>query len=134
MFKKSLLGDKVHLFNAALYSYYKKKQSKHDKEINKLKSFYAYKRRCRLKSEWFEEEYNEYLSSEVWHYKRERVLKRDEKICRACGINEATQVHHLSYRFVGNEPLFDLVSICARCHDKITQLDENEVKNNFNIE
>lgn len=134
IFKKSLLEEGHKFFNPVMHSSYLKNQAMFDEEKNKLQSTYAYKRRCRLKSEWFDEEYNDYLSSDIWRHKRERVLERDEGNCRACGINGATQVHHLSYRFVGNEPLYDLVSICTACHDKITQMDENDVKSKFNIE
>ena len=67
-------------------------------------------------AEWWEK-YNEYLQSDKWKYKRKRVLKRDCNLCQACLIRNATQVHHLTYAHVFDEPLFDLVSICDVCHE-----------------
>jgi 5-methylcytosine-specific restriction endonuclease McrA len=71
----------------------------------------------------FWQEYKEYLNSDKWKTKRERVLDRDNYLCQACLSAKATQVHHLTYSHVFNEPMFDLVSICKRCHDKITEMD-----------
>lgn len=77
------------------------------------------------RNEWFKNEYEPYLNSDLWKRKRLAVLKRDNYLCQACLTLPATQVHHLSYRHVFNEPLFDLVSVCNQCHDKITQLDRS---------
>lgn len=70
----------------------------------------------------FWDDYNTYLKSEAWQSKRQRVLKRDP-ICQACHRRPAAQVHHLNYRHVFDEPLFDLVGVCVRCHRKITSID-----------
>ena len=79
------------------------------------------------RKEWFEG-YSEYLKSDKWKIKRAKVLERDNNICKACETNKATQVHHLSYQFVFDEPLFDLIAICTLCHDKIHKLkDEKNV-------
>lgn len=67
-------------------------------------------------------EYNKYMKSKAWATKRGLVLQRDNHTCQSCLKNVATQVHHLSYRFVdflGNEPAFDLMSVCKECHDAI---------------
>lgn len=63
--------------------------------------------------------YNDYLKSPAWRDRRTRVLERDGHICQACLRREATQVHHLTYARVGNEPLFDLTSICTTCHQAL---------------
>lgn len=73
-------------------------------------------------TEW-DEWYREYTSSPEWKDKRRRVLKRDNYQCKACEQRKATEVHHLTYKHAGNEPLFDLVSVCAVCHKKLTALD-----------
>lgn len=73
-------------------------------------------------SAWWEM-YNEYLDSEKWKAKRERVLQRDDWMCQACLKRQADEVHHLTYEHVFNEPLFDLISICSVCHRKLTELD-----------
>lgn len=62
--------------------------------------------------------YNEYLDSEEWQVKRSLVLKRDNYRCYTCG-NRATDVHHISYKNLGDEPLEDLVSLCRHCHERV---------------
>jgi len=69
-------------------------------------------------AEWWKQ-YNEYLSSPAWNKKRAIVLERDHYTCQGCFQARATQVHHLSYKHVGNELLFELVSVCDACHHKI---------------
>ena len=63
--------------------------------------------------------YYEYLQGQKWHAKRYRVLSRDGYKCQACLERKATQVHHLTYDRIFNEPLFDLVSVCKDCHAEI---------------
>ena len=67
-------------------------------------------------------EHGEYLKSTAWQQRRQRVLTRDNHLCQACLERPATEVHHLSYRYWQNEPLFDLTSICRTCHEAITAL------------
>ncbi len=81
-----------------------------------------YRKRNQEREEWFVG-YNEYLNSHKWKFKRQLVFKRDNNLCQACLTNKAEEVHHLTYKHVFNEPLFELTSICKRCHDKITELD-----------
>ena len=80
-------------------------------------------------SHWADEgfwpRYADYLRSHAWKEKRGKVLRRDGYVCQACLNNEAHQVHHLNYKHWGNEPLFDLISVCKPCHDKITDMDRN---------
>lgn len=73
-------------------------------------------------TDWFSD-YNRYLQSPEWKAKREKVLIRDKYLCQACLERNATQVHHLSYDHVFNEPLFELVAVCKKCHESLTQLD-----------
>lgn len=63
--------------------------------------------------------YRQYLASEQWREKRWKVLRRANDICEGCGEARATQVHHLTYKRVGQEMLFDLVAICDECHQSI---------------
>mgnify|MGYP000274206070 CR=1 FL=1 len=67
----------------------------------------------------FFQEYDKYLLSEEWAKKREKVLNRANGICEGCGENNANQVHHLTYKNVGAEFLFELVAICHECHDRL---------------
>jgi hypothetical protein len=62
--------------------------------------------------------YNAYLTTPAWKEKRAQALRRDKGVCQGCHARPATQVHHLSYKHAGDELLFELVSICDRCHDR----------------
>lgn len=68
--------------------------------------------------------YKSYLETDTWRRKRQAVLERDKHICQACLSNHASQVHHLNYKHVGDEPLFDLIAVCGRCHKKLHQQEE----------
>jgi 5-methylcytosine-specific restriction endonuclease McrA len=80
------------------------------------------------RSEWFQH-YDQYLNSPIWDHKRRQVLERDRWTCTAqlngCRTR-ANQVHHLSYRHQGNEPLFDLTSVCAQCHEALHSMDKEK--------
>lgn len=67
------------------------------------------------KSEEFN--YDEYLRSPVWKTTRRHVMERDGYQC-ICG-NNATLVHHKTYKNIGREKLSELVSLCHRCHDHV---------------
>lgn len=60
--------------------------------------------------------YDQYLQSKEWKQKRSEVLFRDGYCCQLCGDEENLRVHHLTYNRVGNEALFDLVTLCSHCH------------------
>lgn len=68
-------------------------------------------------------EYREYLLSPWWRARRALKLERQPR-CQAelpgC-TGRATEVHHVTYRRRGREPLFDLRSVCAPCHREIHQ-------------
>ena len=65
------------------------------------------------------QKYEAYLQTDVWRAKRARVLARDRGVCQGCFELPATQVHHLTYERLGDEPLFDLISVCDECHERI---------------
>lgn len=71
---------------------------------------------------WWDQ-YNDYLQSPAWRDKRERVLARDKGTCQACLKRPANEVHHLTYKHVFSEPLFELISVCSLCHEALTKLD-----------
>lgn len=72
--------------------------------------------------------YNAYLNSARWWLKRQRRLGVDRYQCQAdldgC-TRLANEVHHLTYEHVGNEPLFDLISVCPACHAQITAMNRD---------
>lgn len=77
-------------------------------------------------AEWWAK-YDEYLRSATWAEKRVKVLERDQYLCQACRDRRAVQVHHLTYRHVFNEPLFDLVAVCVTCHELITAIERHQI-------
>lgn len=64
-------------------------------------------------------QYNIYLQSEHWRNLRLIALKRDNYICQSCKQEKATEVHHLTYKNLGNESLDELISYCRVCHEKV---------------
>lgn len=64
-------------------------------------------------------DYNSYLQTPEWRTKRAKVLRRAGGMCEGCGEAPATIVHHLTYKRVGREMLFDLVAVCPACHDAL---------------
>lgn len=76
---------------------------------------------------WFRD-YDDYLKSDEWRARRILVLKRSGGVCEGCGLAEATQVHHLTYRHAKREFLFELVAVCEDCHSRLHE-DEETAEN-----
>ncbi len=64
-------------------------------------------------------DYEKYINSPEWKRRRRKVLERDNHTCQACLDRSAEHVHHLTYEHLGDELLFELVSVCRFCHAKI---------------
>jgi 5-methylcytosine-specific restriction endonuclease McrA len=60
-----------------------------------------------------------YMKSNNWKRLRQQVLGRAGYTCTArmagCTLT-ATEVHHISYINLGDEPLWDLRAVCSSCH------------------
>jgi 5-methylcytosine-specific restriction endonuclease McrA len=67
------------------------------------------------RAEWWAG-YSEYLESPEWQAKRAKILARAGGVCEGCGERPPGQVHHLTYRRLFRELLFDLVALCNGCH------------------
>lgn len=77
----------------------------------------------RLVSERRAESYVDYLKTPDWAQKRAKVLERDAWRCQACLEAKAVQVHHRRYaKNLEDQPLFDLISVCRPCHEKIHEV------------
>jgi len=76
--------------------------------------------KCRTNDEWWRL-YRLYLQSPQWRRKREARLILDRHRCVKCNAMRRLEVHHLSYRNVGNEPMDDLRTLCKDCHDGVTE-------------
>lgn len=68
-------------------------------------------------------EYEEYLKSPEWRAKRNMVLERDKHMCQGCMDAQATEVHHHTYSHIYRELLFQLVSVCRKCHATLHEKD-----------
>lgn len=73
-------------------------------------------------------EYDQYMRSDEWVKKRAERLELDDNKCAMCGrlngyqkdgVTPILQVHHISYKNLGKEPMEDLISLCPSCHKKI---------------
>jgi hypothetical protein len=76
------------------------------------------KQREEERKAWWRD-YSEYLKSPAWRSKRARVLRRANGYCEGCLIEDATEVHHLTYKHVKNEFCFELAALCQFCHERI---------------
>ena len=66
-----------------------------------------------------QQEYDAYLLTDAWRAKRAQALARDRGVCQGCFQRPATQVHHLTYAHLGDELLFELMSVCDDCHARV---------------
>ncbi len=72
------------------------------------------------------EEYTKYLGSSEWKALRQKVFQRSNGICEGCADRKATQVHHLTYKHIFNEFLWELAAICDECHDRVHAESEDD--------
>ncbi|MGG5488237.1 HNH endonuclease [Gaetbulibacter sp. PBL-D1] len=87
------------------------KENEHD-ELIRLKEIFKLKNSKRYK-------YHNYLLSEKWKIKKDKVLLRDNYTCKNCNSNIDLEIHHLHYENVFNENLDDLITVCSECHKKL---------------
>lgn len=69
-------------------------------------------------SELWWAEYNEYLLTPEWKRLQQAAFKRDHYLCQMCLTGPAEHAHHLTYKRVKHERLFDIVSLCTACHQR----------------
>lgn len=67
--------------------------------------------------------YKDYLRTKHWRLLREKIAKLYDYSCADCGksIVEGYEIHHLTYKRIGNEKIDDLVCLCKDCHEKRTK-------------
>jgi len=63
------------------------------------------------------------LHSPDWRDLRQRVLIRDNRLCQACLLRPATDVHHLTYELGWLPPAWELRSVCRACHERMHDWD-----------
>ena len=67
--------------------------------------------------------YSRYMSSDLWKQKRLARIEKDGYKCKLCGSAINLNVHHITYERLGREPLDDLITVCADCHEKLHEKD-----------
>ena len=110
--EKEVPFDKLPWFNETLAKEYKAELA----AWNRVFSDALYQTKKKWREMWFDW-YHSYLDSDEWKAKRQHVLERSQNQCERCGA-AASEVHHLSYQQVGQEPLSDLIAICYWCHQR----------------
>lgn len=60
-----------------------------------------------------------YLKSKPWQQLRQLVLQRDNYSCLMCDNKHSLEVHHITYKHLGNERLDELATLCRTCHQSI---------------
>lgn len=78
------------------------------------------RRQAQRDAEWDAKraEYRQYLQTDEWARLRRAVLIRARGVCEGCGDARPSDVHHLTYRHIYNEFLFELVALCRDCHER----------------
>lgn len=102
----SWIDGRLEQYNAA-------HQARHDAIIQK------YVRKQKNGDEGFKRKYDVYLASPAWGARRAKVLERAKGTCEGCLERKATQVHHLTYRHIFEEFMFELVAVCKECHERL---------------
>ena len=78
--------------------------------------------------------YSEYLNSDHWKilkakYGRSKLPKN----CGACGAKGCVDMHHKTYKRIGQERLNDLIPLCRDCHEMAHYLADNPNLKNVTI-
>ena len=69
--------------------------------------------------------HSDYLQSAHWKETRKKRLEIDGYKCAVCGSTESLNVHHLSYKRIGDEDVeSDLVTLCHPCHAMLHRIKE----------
>lgn len=71
------------------------------------------------------EAYGNHLDSDYWRILSQRVMRRAQNVCEGCLSQTADHVHHLTYEHIGAEFAFELVALCAECHERVHSLDKD---------
>lgn len=102
----------------------------------KLESLYKKKRL----SKFGYESYNDYLESSLWKNNRQRFIKSSYcsktdglPSCLVCSSKKSLQVHHITYKRLGNENHKDLILLCKRCHSVTHELLDVKINKNINL-
>lgn len=62
------------------------------------------------------DKYRNYLNSNKWLKKRDRILKLHNRRCQSCSSDKNLIIHHGTYDRIFHEYDSDLFVLCNRCH------------------
>lgn len=68
--------------------------------------------------------YQEYLKTEEWRRRADDARKRAGHRCQLCNSKGLLHVHHRTYEHIFDELPEDLICLCASCHAKHHNKDE----------
>lgn len=68
--------------------------------------------------------YKEYLQSKHWALLRKKYIKSNT-VCASCGSKDNLQLHHVSYKNLGNEFSADFLVLCDKCHKNIHKMKDH---------
>ena len=94
----------------------KLKKGRYKKKKHKPIKFKKVKKITKKKVIKKKRSYKEYLKSDAWKIKRDKVIKRANSWCEICKVKRAWQVHHKTYKRIFRERLSDLIATCETCH------------------
>lgn len=87
---------------------------------------------CPRTNETFET-YDEYLRGQHWSDVKRRYSESKYKKECFCGAKENLELHHKTYKHLGNEPLSDLTLLCRACHQTVHEILNGPRTNKLNI-
>ena len=73
--------------------------------------------------------YVQYLQTPHWRDVRKRFWnsKLHKGKCYACGATQNLQVHHKTYKRIGNERMNDLLLLCGDCHKETHDIEKGRL-------
>lgn len=71
-------------------------------------------------------DYHGYMASRAWRLKRREVIEEQRGLCARCAHAPVRDVHHLSYKHLGNESSWELMGLCRPCHEYISAVRDDD--------
>lgn len=97
-------------------------QSKISRDAKSEQKFY--RKRRKMQKRRFEK-YSKYLDSKEWLKRKKDYYSKHPKECAICRTKQDIDLHHMSYRNLGNERDSDLVPLCHPHHEEYHNTNQN---------
>lgn len=85
--------------------------------VNGSKFYYTTDKKERVKTE--NTDYYDHLKSPEWRLLKSEIIKERGAFCQLCMKKDSLELHHMSYKRLGNEDKRDLLLVCRSCHSYI---------------